>query len=93
MAKNSDMLLAGIFLITNTLVIFIYDLIGGPLFGSVFNVFSIVDLPQNPNLTFTSIQWIPSFFFLSLIIIELVLIIRLAAVVVSRVNYQGETEF
>lgn len=93
MARSSEMLSAGIFLLVNTLVIFAFNLIGGPLFGGLFEFLSISDLPPNPAITFASLQWIPSFFFLSLIVLEIVLIIRVAGVVVSKVNYQGETEW
>jgi hypothetical protein len=93
MATSGDMLLAGIFLLVNTVVIGLYDLIGGPLFANLYSFLSKANVPASSGISPSIVQWVPGFFFMSLLILEIVLVIRLGYVVVSRTNYQGETEW
>ena len=93
MASTSELLSAGIFLIVNTIVIGAASLMGGPVFGYLTTFVSKYPYAANNPLPPSLVQWIPGFFFLMLLILELALIIRLAFVVVSKTDYQGETEW
>ena len=93
MASTSELLVAGMFLLVNTIVIAIYVLIGGPLFGSIFSWISLQKFAPDSLMNPTMIQWIPSFFFGFLLVLEIVLIVRLAFVVVSKTDYQGNVEW
>lgn len=93
MASTSEMLFAGIFLIVNTVVIGAFALIGGPIFGALTNFISTFPFAADSPLKPTLIQWIPGFFFMFLVVVEIALIIRLGYVVVSKTDYQGEVEW
>lgn len=93
MASTSEMLFAGLFLVVNTVVIGTFILLGGPVFGFLSDYVSNYNYAAGNPLSPTLVQWIPGFFFTMLIIIELALIIRLAYVVVSKTDYQGEVEW
>jgi Ca2+/Na+ antiporter len=93
MASTSELLSAGIFLVANTLVIAVCSVVGGPIFGSLTSFVSSFSYAANSPLKPQIVQWIPGFFFTLLLILEIVLIIRLAYVVVSKTNYQGEQEW
>jgi hypothetical protein len=93
MASTMELLSAGIFLLVNTMVIGACALIGGPLFGILSGFVSNYEYAANNPLPPSLVQWIPGFFFTMLLIIEIVLIIRLAYVVVSKTDYQGSQEW
>lgn len=94
MATTAEMFIAGMYLLINTIFIGIYTLIGGPLFGTLFTYLSVSPPgAATAPISVASLQWIPSFFFTALLILEIVLIIRLGYVVVSKTDYQGETEW
>jgi uncharacterized membrane protein len=93
MATSAEMLLAGVFLLVNTVVIGLFDLIGGPLFGNLYTFLSNANVPASSGISPSILQWIPGFFFMSLIILEIILILRIAFVVISKTNYQGEQEW
>ena len=88
MASTMELLSAGIFLVVNTMVLGACALIGGPVFGILSKFVSEYSYAPNNPLPPSLIQWIPGFFFTLLIVIEIVLIIRLAYVVVSKTDYQ-----
>lgn len=93
MASTSELLKAGIFLLVNTLAIGAFTLMGGPVFGFLMDFVSNYSYAANNPLPPSLVQWIPGFFYLMLLIVELALIIRLAFVVVSKTDYTGETEW
>jgi hypothetical protein len=94
MATTAEMFIAGMFLLVNTIFIGIYTLVGGPLFGTLFTYLS-VNPPSGATgaISVASLQWVPGFFFTALLILEVVFVIRLGYVVVSKTDYQGETEW
>lgn len=93
MATTSELSSGGIFLVANTIVIAVCSVVGGPIFGTLIKFVSTysyaADNPLKPEL----VQWIPGFFFTLLLILEIVLIVRLAYIVVSKTSYQGEQEW
>jgi len=93
MASTSELLSAGIFLIVNTMVIAAAVIMGGPVFGFLMDFVSNYNYASNNPLPPSMIQWIPGFFFMMLLVLEIALVIRLGYVVVSKTDYQGETEW
>jgi hypothetical protein len=93
MASTHQLLSAGILLVINTIAIATYSLAGGPIFGSLTNFLSTYAYPANNPLSPSLVQWIPGFFYGMLLLIEIILIVRLGYVVVSKTDYQGETEW
>ena len=93
MASTMELLSAGIFLIVNTMVIGACALIGGPVFGILTGFVSNYNYTANNPLNPAMVQWIPGFFFTMLLVIEIILIVRLAYVVVSKTDYQGAQEW
>jgi hypothetical protein len=93
MASTSELLSAGIFVLVNTFALAAFTLMGGPIFGYLTSFSSSYNYTSAPVIPVTVVQWIPGFFFMMLLVLEIVLIIRLAYVVVSKTDYQGETEW
>jgi hypothetical protein len=92
MASTMEMLRAGVFLVGNTIAIGVFTLAGGPIFGYLSSYVSSFTYAVNNPISPTLVQWIPGFFFLMLLVIEITLIIRLAYVVVSKTD-SGDTEW
>lgn len=93
MASTRELLSAGAFLVANTIAIMVCSLAGGPVFGILFSFVSNYQYAANNPLPPSLIQWIPGFFFLLLLLIEIALLVRLAFVVTSKTDYQGEQEW
>jgi hypothetical protein len=93
MASTRELLQAGIFLAANTMVVAIFIVAGGPIFGSLSSFVSGYSYAANNPLKPELVQWIPGFFFTLLLIVEILLIIRLAYVLVSKTDYSGEQEW
>lgn len=88
MASTMELLRGGVYLIGNTLAIAVAILAGGPIFGSLTSFLSTYSYAPNNPLPATLVQWIPGFFFIFMIILEIVLIIRLAYILVNKTDYQ-----
>jgi len=73
MASGIRMLLAGLSLIANTIVIMLFALAGGSVFGPVYAWYSVNAKGGGPIPT-NLVQWFPGVFFGLLILLELILI-------------------
>jgi hypothetical protein len=94
MATFAEKLDAGLFLLTNTIVIIISALFGGAIITALFNWVGVQGI-TNPTVKDMAIwaQPIGLYFFGFLIILEFVLIVRLYFVSISTIDYNMEDNF
>lgn len=94
MATFQEKMEAGLFLITNSIVILISALFGGAILTALFNWVGIQGI-DHPTVKAMA-QWaqpIGMYFMGFLIILEFVLIVRLYFVAVSSIDYNMEDNF
>jgi hypothetical protein len=73
MASGIRMLLAGLSLIANTIVIMLFALAGGAVFGPIYAWYSI-NAKAGGAIPTNLVQWFPGMFFGLLILLEIILI-------------------
>ena len=88
MASGVRMLVAGIMLVTNTIILMLFAFGMGAVFGRVYSWLSMQPKagPLNPAI----VQWFPSVFYGFLLVLELVLIFNLYLQIVAVTTYQPE---
>ena len=94
MAIFADKLEAGLFLLTNTIIIIISALFGGAILTSLFNWVGIQGI-TDPTVKSMAIwaQPIGLYFFGFLILLEFALIVRLYFIAISTLDYNMEDNF
>lgn len=95
MASFQEMLDASLYLIINTLAIFVFWVAGSPIidFLSVYIAsFHFTGVPVVTKMS-QMIQPIFGWFFWLLVIIEVALFIRTYLMIVTKTDYQGESDF
>lgn len=89
MASGIRMLTAGLALITNTIIIMLFALAGGAVFGPIYSWLSQQDMGSHPVVSANLVQWFPGVFFGMLLVLEIVLIyVVYQTAVVSRTYYR-----
>lgn len=88
MASGVRMLVAGISLVTNTVVLLLFTFAGGAVFGPVFSWLSLQ--PKVGVINPAIVQWFPAFFYGFLLVLEIVLIFNLYMQTVASRTYQTE---
>jgi len=89
MASGVRMLVAGISLVTNTVILLLFTFAGGAVFGPIYSWLSLQPKTGwiiNPAI----VQWFPSFFYGFLLVLELVLLFNLYMQVVASRTYSTE---
>jgi hypothetical protein len=76
MASGVRMLVAGIMLVTNTIILMMFALSGGAIFGPIYSWFSQQQM-TNPVIKPWIVQWFPGLFFGFLLVLEIILIFTL----------------
>ena len=85
MASGIRMLVAGIMVVTNTIILLLFAFAGNAVFGPVFSWLSLQKM-ANPVINPSIVQWFPGVFNGFLIVLELVLIFNLYMQTVARVD-------
>jgi len=88
MASGVRMLVAGIMLVTNTIILLLFALAGGAVFGPIYSWLSIQ--PKVGVINPAIVQWFPAAFYGFLLILEIVLIFNLYMQTVASRTYQTE---
>lgn len=88
MASGVRMLVAGIMLVTNTIVMLLFALAGGAVFGPIYSWLSTQ--PKTGVINPAIVQWFPAAFYGFLIVLEIVLIFNLYMQVVASRTYSQE---
>jgi hypothetical protein len=89
MASGVRMLVAGLSLIANTIVIMMFALAGGAVFGPIYAWYSLNTKTGGPIPT-NLVQWFPGVFFGLLILLELVLIYVTYQAAIVSTQYSQE---
>jgi len=89
MASGIRMLVAGIMVVTNTIILMMFALAGGAIFSPIFSWLSQQKM-ANPVINPAIVQWFPAVFYGFLIVLELVLIFNLYMQTVAVRTYQPE---
>lgn len=93
MASFTESIRGGVFLVINTIVIAIFTLIGGPLWGYLSKYISDFDFSKSP-LDPSMVQSVPGTFFGLLLILEIVLVVNLFYRLFVKTSYAtGEEVF
>jgi hypothetical protein len=89
MASGIRMLVAGIMVVTNTIILLLFAFAGGATFGPIFSWLSQQKM-ANPVINPAIVQWFPSVFYGFLIVLECVLIFNMYMQVIAVRSYQPE---
>lgn len=89
MASGIRMLLAGLSLIANTIVLMLFALAGGAVFGPIYAWYSL-NTKVGGAIPTNLIQWIPGVFYGLLILLELVLLYVTYQTAIISSQYQQE---
>jgi hypothetical protein len=89
MASGVRMLVAGIMVVTNTIILLLFAFAGGAVFGPVYSWLSLQKM-TNPTINPAIVQWFPAVFYGFLIVLEFVLIFNLYMQTIAVRSYSPE---
>lgn len=89
MASGIRMLVAGIMVVTNTIILLLFAFAGNATFSPVFSWLSLQKI-SNPVINPSIVQWFPGVFNGFLIVLEFVLLFNLYMQTIAVRTYQPE---